>query len=126
MQLELTVKKISRPYREDPRELVDYILKSLGFERNVDLYRELLLRLITGPETSTKLSEGLTKRTTAIYHIGKLVRAGIVVKRGSRYSLREETFQRTIEEIKRDVDRVFEDLLRVAEELDRILNLPRR
>lgn len=126
MELELTVRRLSRPYKEDPKELADYILRSLGFERNLPIYREILFKVLEGPETSTRISSGVAKRTTTIYHIGKLLRAGLLVKRGSRYSLREATFQRTIEEIKRDVDRVFEDLLRVARELDKMLNLPRR
>ena len=126
MELELTVRSSRKPYTKEPDELINYILNSLGFGKHKDMYRNIILRLIEGPETSTELSRGLAKRTTTVYHIGKLVRAGIIVKRGSKYALREETFERLIEELKRDVDRVFEDLLRVAKELDMLLRLPRR
>lgn len=126
VELELTLRRSPRPYGRDPEELLDYLLTSLGFSRNREMYREILMRLTRGPETSTELARGLSKRTTAIYHITKLVRAGIVVRSGSRYRLREESFERLVEELKRDVDRVFEDLLMVAKELDKVLNLPRR
>jgi len=126
MELQLTIQKIRRPTREDPEELLDYLLRSLGFQRNIDVYKKIIRELLTEGKGSTAISEKVGARTTTIYHINKLMRSGFLIKRGSIYELREPTFERTVREILRDVERVFEDLLEVARELDRALKLPRR
>jgi predicted transcriptional regulator len=126
MELQLTIQKVRRPFRDDPVELMDYLLRSLGFERNTEIYRKILEELLGEGKGSTAISEKVGARTTTIYHINKLIKSGLVIKRGSVYELREPTFERTVKEIFRDVERVFEDLLEVARELDRVLKLPRR
>jgi len=125
MDVQLTIQRVRRPVREDPEELMDYLLRSLGFGRNLEIYREIIKELLERGKGSTEISRRIGARTTTIYHINKLIRGGLVVKRGSIYELREPTFERTVREILRDVERVFEDLLEVARELDRLMNLPR-
>ncbi len=118
MEVEVTLRRLPRPRTREGRELIDYLLLSLGFDKNREKYREILLRTVRGA-SSGEISEGLGKRTTTIYHITKLVRAGMVVKRGNKYYLRDGSFLAMIEELERDVLRIFEDLKRVAELIDR-------
>ena len=125
MEIELTIQKRRRPTREEPDELLDYLLASLGFGRGVEKYREIIKKLIHNNLTSTQLSQGIAKRTTTVYYINKLIKGGLVVRRGVRYELREPTFERLVEEIRRDVERVFEDLVMVARKLDEIYGLGR-
>ncbi len=125
MEIELTIQRKRRPLSEEPDTLLDYLLSSLGYGRGIEKYRAIVKKLIHNNLTSTQLSEGLAKRTTTIYYINKLMRGGLVVKRGVRYELREPTFERLVEEIRRDVERVFEDLISVARKLDEMYGLRR-
>ncbi len=125
MEIELTIQRKRRPLSEEPDTLLDYLLSSLGYSRGIEKYRAIVKKLIHNNLTSTQLSEGLAKRTTTIYYINKLMKGGLVVKRGVRYELREPTFERLVEEIRRDVERVFEDLILVARKLDEMYGLRR-
>ena len=117
MELELTIQRRRRPREDDADQLIEYLLSSLGFHQKI--YRDIVKKLIHNELTSTELSQGLAKRTTTIYHLNKLMRAGIIVRKGSRYQIRDGSFERMVEELLRDVERVFEDLLWAARILDK-------
>ena len=120
MEVELLIRRERPPREENPEVLLEYILRMLGYERNLEIYRGILKRLKEQALSSTELSQGIAKRTTTIYHINKLVRGGLIIKRGSKYQLRESSFERLVEDLRRDVERAFEDLLEVARRLEKV------
>ena len=53
-----------------------------------------------------------------MHHLIKLMDAGLVVKDGRKYILREHNLQQVIKDIQRDMDVVFSELTGVAKEID--------
>ncbi len=107
-----------------------WLLESLGVpSRLAPEYVRILKELLEATKREEGLSsrelKGEMKRTTAVYHINRLVSMGLVRRRGRRYVLRCGNLERTIVEIKKDVDRIFDELLLVAREIDAMLGLPR-
>ncbi len=125
----MTLRKIEPPFGGDVEERLRWILEVLGVsERLLNEYTRILEELLQATRESRGLTSeelrGEMRRSTAVYHLNKLVAMGIVRRRGRKYVLRCSNLERTIIELKRDVDRLFEDLMRVAREIDRMLGLP--
>lgn len=65
-------------------------------------------------------------RGTAIHHIKRLIRAGLVIQKGNHYELRELSLARTIERIKEDVCRFIEEIMEIGKSIDQSLQLKAR
>jgi len=115
------VKQKKRPH-DSPDELLNYLLSSLGFGRKLHIYREILLKMLReGAMSSGELARGVAKRTTVIYHVGRLMDAGILIKRGNQYELRGRNLQELLEHIERDVMELLQELRDVARRIDESL-----
>ncbi len=115
--MEIYLTKHKRPVSNDPEELIDYILSTLNLKQGI--YRTLIKEIIHNKVRAGSIRG--VKRTTAIYHLNRMVRMGILIKKGSYYELREKTLHTTLEEVKKDVIRVLDDLIDVAKKLDNML-----
>jgi predicted transcriptional regulator len=62
-------------------------------------------------------SEGVTQ-AAAVYHLNKFIEKGFVIKRGTRYFLRGETIEETVDELKKDFLRKAERMKKVAKRID--------
>lgn len=60
-------------------------------------------------------------RGTVVHHLGTLMDAGLVVKSGSSYLLREDSLASLVDELREDLVRACDDLHAVAEEIDRAI-----
>ena len=58
-------------------------------------------------------------RGTIAYHANRLEKAGLVVRRGNFWELREFTLERTLERVKDDIDRFMRDLMIIARNIDK-------
>lgn len=77
--------------------------------------------------TSEELTE-VVKPTigSVIYHLKKLMKAGLVVKINSGYELRMYSFLKTIEEIEREISMVLEEIKSIAKDIDKKVGLEHR
>ena len=76
---------------------------------------------------SDKIAEHVgISRGTAIHHIKRLIRAGLIVRKGNTYELRELSLERTIARIKDDVCRFIDDVMEIGKSLDKLFHLKSR
>jgi predicted transcriptional regulator len=74
--------------------------------------------------TSLKLKDMLNyplARSTVIYHLNRLINAGLIVKKGRYYFLRGTVMSRTIEELEYDLNKEFRRMIETAEQLDKLM-----
>jgi DNA-binding transcriptional ArsR family regulator len=60
-------------------------------------------------------------RSTVLHHLKKYKKAGILIRTGRGYELRERTLVETIEEIEKDVEREFSRIKELARRIDELL-----
>ena len=127
VSFKIVVKKVEKPFSDDPFDELEWICQSLGFFEPIDRDKTaaaVLKQLINSgglerPLTSTQIAERVEmSRGAVINHLNNLSRAGLVVRSGRDYSIRSRSIYRTIEEIEEDIDRIFQKMKRVAMELD--------
>jgi len=106
---------------------LDWLCASLGFCEDIDrdrtaaaIFRKLLEGTHRGHALkSEELSEETGKsRGAVVNHLNKLISAGLVVRHGTRYELREGSLHNTIREMHRDMERMLEDMEEIAKAID--------
>ncbi|RLE45839.1 hypothetical protein DRJ25_05065 [Candidatus Woesearchaeota archaeon] len=126
----ITIIQINKPARHNLNEELQWLAKSLGLfgERDKDrsCFRVFLELLKAAKRHQALSSDELAVRTslsrgTVVHHLNELMRKGIVVTAGKRYTLREEELTALIDDLKKDSEKFFEKLRRSAEVIDKIL-----
>ncbi len=116
-----------KPAERNLEEELDWLCSSLGFCEDIDrdrtaaaIFRKLLEGTHRGQALrSEELSEETGKsRGAVVNHLNKLISAGLVVRRGTRYELREGSLHNTIREMHRDMERMLDDMEEIAKEID--------
>lgn len=110
---------------------LQWLCHSLGLfpvrDYNSSMYR-LFIELIQDRRSSlTSTSDELASRVglsrgTVVHHLTKMIEAGIVVRSQSGYSLKEESVERMVEDIRSQVEHLFDEIERVAERIDERLS----
>ena len=62
-------------------------------------------------------------RGTVVYHLTRLIGAGLVVVQDNKYSLRGKNLEQTLKKVKQDVVSAYEEVENVASEIDKKLGL---
>ena len=132
---QFTVKKLREPVEEQLDEDIEWVCNSLGFVTLRD-QDKTAFRILKALINSAKEREGLTSEELAefveptigsvIYHLKKLMRAGLVVKLNSNYELRMNSFLKTIEEIEREIFMALTDIKKIAKDIDNKVGLEHR
>lgn len=114
---------------------IEWICNSFGFitPRDQDKTAFIILKALI---KSAKENKGLTSEELAelveptigsvIYHLKKLMKAGLVVKLDSTYELRMKSLLATIEEIEKEVSLTLADIKQIAEDIDNKVGLEHR
>ena len=132
---QFTVKKLREPVDKQLDNDIEWICTSLGFVTSRDqdktAYRILKALIISAREGRGLTSEGLTEYVeptigSVIYHLKKLMKAGLVVKLNSTYELRMNNFHRTIEEVEKEIVITLDDIKRIARDIDQDVGLAHR
>jgi DNA-binding transcriptional ArsR family regulator len=127
----ISIRYVEAPKRKDQRELIRWFCMAFGLESSTDkgigIEEELLRELAEATysdkglsSSKIKLREGVA-RSTVIYHLNRLMEAGLVTRRGRRYYLRSADMYRSIEEIEYDLTREMKRMLDFAKEFDRVM-----
>ncbi|MCX6798691.1 MAG: helix-turn-helix domain-containing protein [Candidatus Diapherotrites archaeon] len=124
----IVVRKVERPFSRSVERELDWICQSLGFFEPIDrdktaaaLFKEVVQATEKGKAlSSTALAKRVgMSRGSAVNHLNRLQRSGLVVRDGRRYFARSRSVFRTIEEIEDDIERVFQRMKETARQIDR-------
>jgi len=131
----VTVIRIARPQKKDVNKDLQWFSESLGLfsERDKErscfrIFIELVKaarrgQIYTSDEIAyrTNLSRG-----TVVFHLNKLIEAGLISYENGRYILRVSNLEELVKEVRKDLSRVFDELQVMAQELDDELGLIKR
>ena len=132
---EFTIKKLREPVEKKLDQDMEWICDSLGFltPRDQD---KTALKILEALIKSAKKGRGLTSEElteyvkptvgSVIYHLKKLMRAGLVVKLDSAYELRMNSFLKTIEEMEKEIEIALSDIKIIAKDIDDRVGLAHR
>jgi predicted transcriptional regulator len=132
---QFTVKKLREPVEKQLDEDIEWVCNSLGFLtlRDQDKTASKILNALiqSAGEGKGLTSEELTQRVeptigSVIYHLKKLMKAGLVVKMNSTYELRMNSFFKTIDEIEREIISILRDIKKIAKDIDSTVGLEHR
>lgn len=132
---QFTVKKLREPVEKQLDEDIEWVCNSLGFLtlRDQDKTASKILNALiqSAGEGKGLTSEELTQRVeptigSVIYHLKKLMKAGLVVKLDSTYELRMNSFFKTIDEIEREIISILRDIKKIAKDIDSTVGLEHR
>lgn len=129
------LKRFRIPTEKKVDEDIEWVCDTLGFissrDKEKTAFKILRALIHSAKEEKGLTSEELTRIVeptigSVIYHLKKLMKAGLVVKLGSAYELRMGSLLRTIEEIEREIDITLDDIKRVAKDVDEKIGLAHR
>jgi len=132
---QFTIKKLREPVEKQLDQDIEWVCSSLGFitPRDQDKTAFRILKAIIksakngGGLTSEELTEYVEPTIgSVIYHLKKLMRAGLVVKLNSTYELRMNSFLKTIDEIEKEILISLADIKRIAKDIDNKIGLEHR
>lgn len=132
---QFTVKKLREPVEKQLDEDIEWVCNSLGFltlrDQDKTASRILNALIQSAGEGKGLTSEELTQRVeptigSVIYHLKKLMKAGLVVKLNSTYELRMNSFFKTIDEIEREIISILRDIKKIAKDIDSTVGLEHR
>lgn len=132
---QFTIKKLREPVEKQLDGDLEWVCNSLGFltarDQDKTAYRILRALIQSAREGRGLTSEELTQYVeptigSVIYHLKKLMKAGLVVKLDSTYELRMNSFFKTIDEIEKEIINILEDIKKIAKDIDRTVGLEHR
>ncbi len=128
----ITIIKIRKPVQQDVNEELQWFGSSLGLFGNRDKERScfrVFVELLKSAKVNRALSsDELAIRTeltrgTVVFHLNKLMSAGLVIHDRGRYILRVGNLEAVVEEIQKDLNRTCDDLRRIAHDIDKNLKM---
>ena len=124
---------IRKPVHKNVNQELQWLGSSLGLfnprDKDKSCYRVFLTLIKDLKNHGSGLSSdelailtGLT-RGTAVHHLNRLMEAGIVSNHRGKYSLRVETLEELVEDIRTQINKTFDGVKEVAKYLDQHLEL---
>ena len=130
-----TIRKLREPTDKDLDKDIEWVCSSLGFvtprDQDKTAYRILKALVKASKKGKGLTSEDLTKFVeptigSVIYHLKKLMKAGLIIKINSGYELRMNSFLKTIEEIEKEISMTLADIKKIAKDIDQNIGLAYR
>lgn len=129
------VRKLREPTEKNLDKDIEWVCNSLGFitPRDQDKTSFGILKALikSAKEGKGLTSEELTKKVeptigSVIYHLKKLMKAGLVVKLESTYELRMHSLLSTINEIEKDISMTLDGIKKISGDIDKEIGLENR
>lgn len=127
---EITIIRSRRPVMKDINQQLQWFGGSLGLfnlrDKDKSCFRIFVEMVKSARERKALTSDEIAakaklSRGTVVHHLGRLMRAGIVMHEGNAYILRVDNMSTLVDEIKKDIERTMGDLKEVAEIIDKDL-----
>ena len=128
----IIIKEIKQPREETTENEIEWLCESFGFankrDRNKTAMRIFEIMLQAAHKDMAMSSEDIAEkakiaRSTAIHHMDKYQKAGLIVKNDSGYELRMRNVEDTIEEMEQDMLRMIQRMRRIAKGIDEEMGL---
>lgn len=132
---QFVIRKLREPTEKNLDEDIEWVCNSLGFitlrDQDKTAFKILKALVKSAKEGKGLTSEELTKQVeptigSVIYHLKKLMKAGLVVKLESTYELRMHSLLSTINEIEKDISTTLEGIKKISEDIDNKVGLENR
>jgi len=129
------IRKLREPTEKQIDKDIEWVCNSFGFitprDQDKTAFRILKALVKSAKESKGLTSEELTELVeptigSVIYHLKRLMKAGLVVKLDSTYELRMKSLLATIEEIEKEISMTLADIKKVAEDIDNKVGLEHR
>ncbi|MBI2663737.1 helix-turn-helix transcriptional regulator [Candidatus Woesearchaeota archaeon] len=130
-----TIRKLKEPTEKQLDSDVEWVCNSLGFitprDQDKTAYRILKAVIKASKNGSSLTSEELARVVkptvgSVIYHLKRLMKAGLIVKIDSGYELRMHSLLATINEVEREVLNALEFIKKIAGDVDDQVGLNHR
>lgn len=128
----ITIIRAPIPRKRNINEELRWLGHSLGLfnirDKDQSLFRVFIELLKSAkqkkPVTSDEVANRLgLSRGTVIHHINKLIESGLALNHHNKYTLRVDTLEVLIDEVRKDLERVCHDLKDIAKNIDNFLGL---
>jgi predicted transcriptional regulator len=135
MSVKIIIRDLEKPAEKNLDKDIQWLCESLGFYEKIDrektaaaIFKALLQSQTLQKElnSTTIGSESKVTRGAALNHLHRMINAGLVVKKGTRYAVRCSNLHATITELHRDIDQIFQDMEDIAKEIDDRMGIKRR
>ncbi len=132
---QFVIRKLREPTEKQLDKDIEWVCNSFGFitlrDQDKTAFKILKALIKTAKEGKGLTSEELTELVeptigSVIYHLKKLMKAGLVVKLDSTYELRMNSLLTTIEEIEKEISMTLAGIKQVAEDIDNKVGLEHR
>jgi len=132
---QFVIRKLREPTDKQLDKDIEWVCNSFGFitlrDQDKTAFKILKALVKAAKEGKGLTSEELTELVeptigSVIYHLKKLMKAGLVVKLDSTYELRMNSLLKTIEEIEKEISMTLADIKKVAEDIDNKVGLEHR
>lgn len=130
-----TIRQLKELTEKNVDSDIEWVCNSLGFisSRDQDRTANRILKALikSAKDGKGKTSEELTREVeptigSVIYHLKKLMKAGLVAKPGSLYELRMNSLLTTIETIEKEITINISNIKRIARDIDDSVGLEHR
>ncbi len=127
----IIIRSVERRHTTSPAEFVRWVCEVFGLSGDSNgntLDQQILEKLIIASKLGTGISsseikpKGDVARSTVIYHLNRLMDAGLVVKKGRKYHLRGTDMASAIREIEYDLNRELTSMQDAAAEFDHVFS----
>jgi predicted transcriptional regulator len=132
---QFVIRKLREPTEKQLDKDIEWVCNSFGFitprDQDKTAFKILKALVKSAKESKGLTSEELTELVeptigSVIYHLKKLMKAGLVVKLDTAYELRMNSLRSTIEEIEKEISMTLADIKKVAEDIDNKIGLEHR
>ncbi len=129
------IKQLKEPTEKGLDSDIKWVCSSLGFITSRD-HDKTAFKILKALMKSAKKGKGMTSEEltkvveptigSVIYHLKKLMKAGLVVKLDSAYELKMNSLLTTIEEIEKEISTTLDGIKTIAEDIDDKIGLEHR
>jgi len=132
MQQRITIIRFRKPVKKTLNDELQFFGNSLGLfgdrDKDKSCFRVFIELLKAGRANHPMSSDEIAIKTdlsrgTVVYHLHRLIEAGLVMEEQNRYILRAGNLEAIMGEIKKDLNRTVDDLKNMAKDIDRGLGL---
>lgn len=123
----ITIIKTSKPEIQNINDLLQWFGGSLGLfnirDKDRSCFRVFIVLLKAGKKSKGLSSEEIAESTslsrgTVVYHINKLIEAGLVKEHSKKYYLEADNLEKLIQKLRSDMDQAFDTLSEIGKEID--------
>jgi predicted transcriptional regulator len=126
----ITIIKTGKPEMQNINDLLQWFGGSLGLfnmrDKDRSCFRVFIVLMKAGKTSKGLSSEAIADSTvlsrgTVVYHLNKLIEAGLVKEQSKKYYLEAESLEKLIDKLRMDTDQAFDTLREIGKEIDKKL-----